>query len=452
MRLRFIKWLLVILSAAFLFNPPHTNGYLPVVAAQVTTCTSSVNAPDTAQENLDHTEDDWGVFCENSPTPRMGNVPTPSVDGESLECAITGGTVGNSNVHCYRNLESEPDAAMFTLDMAFWFTPTTCNNVGGESIVQALEFTMNKWYQGQRYEFAVQWENVGDGGPQWRYWDPNQPINQQWVPFNPPIEQCLVGGNDQKHRLRIEGAIVGGQVELRSFTIDDQTHTIYLLPIKPVGDGQGDKLAVGVQVDGNSNTSPTPYSLFIDQVHFIRWPTLLSPILPEDGSVSLTQQPTFSWNAVPGAVRYEMQLDTTNPPRLTVVNSNTLSYTPPNPLSLTTYYWRVRSVDASGHISPWTQGRCLMVQSPIPSAPQRNFFTTHTPTLTWNRLSWAVGYEIQVDNLPSFSTPLEYTKEVSSSTLAVTPPLPDCLHYWRVRAKGNSNSWSAVNSLVINAP
>src|SRR5262245_4899413 len=98
------------------------------LSAQPSCDTGLMNAPNTAQSDLDHSVEDWGVYCENTPLPRMQNVSTPSTDGESLECAILGG-VPYSNVHCYRNLDSEPDSAMFTLDMNFWFTETTCNNV-----------------------------------------------------------------------------------------------------------------------------------------------------------------------------------------------------------------------------------------------------------------------------------------------------------------------------------
>src|SRR5262249_55886360 len=141
------------------------------------------------------------------------SVTTPSIDGKSLRCSITGGAP-YSNVHCYRNLLPEPAATAFTLTLSFWFSPTTTfNNQGGSSVIQALEFTMNKWQQSKRYEFALQWQNVGDGAPQWRYWVPNQ---SAWVSLG--ISDTLAG--NQWHVLMLEGDINNGQVHYQRFTID----------------------------------------------------------------------------------------------------------------------------------------------------------------------------------------------------------------------------------------
>lgn len=421
------------------------SGIQPRLAAQSLSCSGPVNGADSAQNNLDHSEDDWGVYCEGTPQPRMQNVAAPSVDGESLECAITGG-VQYSNVHCYRNLLPEPDAAMFRMEMSFWFSETTCNS--NDSIVQALEFTMNKWHQGKRYEFAIQWQNVGAAAAQWRYWDPAKHPQSPWVAFDPPILQCLVGGNTQ-HTLSMEGAVDGGQAELRTFTIDGQAHIVNL-KAPPVNDNAS-QLAVAVQVDGNA--SETPYSLFIDQVNFTRW---VSPLAaPLDGSVSTTNSPTFSWNAVPNAVQYEMQLGFVYPPTTTVLKSNALTYASSD-LMLRDYYWRVRGIQANGDLLPWSPIECVNIQSPLQGRPQLTYFNTREPNLSWKALTWATEYQIQIDDSSAFTLPLEYDATVSSATLSATPfPLHDCTHYWHVRAK-NANgvwqSWSATDNFFINAP
>ncbi|HEX2905244.1 MAG TPA: hypothetical protein VHO69_00180 [Phototrophicaceae bacterium] len=418
-----------------------------VARAQVTSCTGPINPPSSQQENLDHVAADWGVYCEGGPAPMLRNVATPSVDGESLECAITGGDP-YSNVHCYRNLASVPDATVFTLDLAFWFPTTTCANVGGTSTVQALEFTMNKWYDGLRYEFAVQWQNVGAGAPQWRYWDANQPADQRWVAFNPVISQCLVGGLDRKHTLYLEGAIVAGQINLRRFTIDGETHVVNLTIAPANVPGTPDQLAVAVQLDGNANE--TPYSLFIDQVHFRHW--ALDLTAPADGTFLSTNPPTLNWSPVSDAVRYEVRLDTANPPNRLVANSTTLNYTPSTPLLSGAYYWQIRAVDAAGQTSP-SRTACFLMES---SLPWLNYSTSTTPTLTWNPITWATQYQIQIDDAPTFIEPLEDNQVVSAATLTITAaPLHDCTHYWRVRGKktnGDWGAWSKVETLVVNAP
>src|SRR5688500_15414256 len=68
--------------------------------------------------NLDDDASTWGVFTEvptpgtPPPTWELNNVSSPSLDGRSLRCALTGGHP-YSNVHCYRNLTADPTSIYF---------------------------------------------------------------------------------------------------------------------------------------------------------------------------------------------------------------------------------------------------------------------------------------------------------------------------------------------------
>jgi hypothetical protein len=224
------------------------------------------NPPSSAIHDLDDDAADWGVYCEGSPSWVKANVGLPSIDGKSLRCSITGGTP-YSNVHCYRNLLPEPATSVFTFTLSFWISPmTTCSNQPNPSIVQALEFTMNKWHQFKRYEFALQWQNVGDGAPQWRYWNPHQ--TEQWVSINPPITQCLQ--SEQWHTLTMEGEIRNGQVHYSGFKINQNVYSLEVTVPHVDATGESDRLAVAIQLDGNSTESP--YDVFVDSVSFIRRP------------------------------------------------------------------------------------------------------------------------------------------------------------------------------------
>jgi hypothetical protein len=76
-------------------------------------------------------------------------------------------------------------------------------------------------------------------------------------------------------------------------------------------------------------------------------------------------------------------------------------------------------------------------------------------TLTWNRVSWAQGYQIQVDNTSDFR-PVTYTVEVTADTLSANlDNLIDCTYYWRVRAKINDTTWgpwTAVQQFRLDLP
>jgi hypothetical protein len=253
-------------TAWYLFAERKYNPFWQIgTSGAVTACGASpANAPNSAQHNLDSDVASWGTYCEQTPTVRMENATTSVLDGTSLRCALTGGAP-YSNVHCYRNLLPDPAAQVFRLSLSFWFSPTaTLAGSNGAAVVQALEFTMNKWQQSKRYEFALQWENVGDGAPQWRYWDPHKP--EPWVGMSLPgaLERGVW------HALTLEGTILNGQVYYTRFSIDQQTHRIDRAVAAVPASGEPDRLAVAVQADGNAVLDP--YDLFIDQVNFARWP------------------------------------------------------------------------------------------------------------------------------------------------------------------------------------
>jgi hypothetical protein len=223
------------------------------------------NLPSTALHDLDEYAMDWGVFCEGATQVWMKeNVATPALDGTALRCGIANSTP-YANIHCYRNLLAQP-AAAFSLRLHFQFTPTTCNNQGTPSIVQGIEFSVSRWQQATRYEFALQWQNVGAGAPQWRYWDPQQQPANRWVPFTPPISQCLSGAG--WHTLVLEGMLAGAQmpyqVHYQGFMIDQAYHSLDISVPPAAALGELDRLAVAVQLDGNA--AGTSYDLFIDQV------------------------------------------------------------------------------------------------------------------------------------------------------------------------------------------
>jgi hypothetical protein len=228
----------------------------------------------------------WHVDYTEVPTPgtppptwELNNVLNPSLNGRSLRCGLTGGTA-SSNVHCYHDLlDTDPGSNTFTLNMSFYYRPpSTFNNVGGTSTVQAIEFSMSKWSDEIRYEWAVQWDNVNDegdtGAPKWRYWgrrdpnDPNSPLD--WLDLN--IPGALIG--ERWYTIELKGEILARKVHYQQFTLDDRQGSSHTYPLSmpailpdPAG-GWPNKMAVAVQLDGNKDATDhlTPYEVFVDQV------------------------------------------------------------------------------------------------------------------------------------------------------------------------------------------
>jgi len=105
-------------------------------------------------------------------------------------------------------------------------------------------------------------------------------------------------------------------------------------------------------------------------------------------------------------------------------------------------------------------GRFGDISTPVSTeaAPLRNYYTTTQPTLTWNSISWATAYEVDVDQSSTFSVPLDYTTVTSSPSIlsATTSILTDgTTYYWRVRAKksdGTWGNWSITETFSVDAP
>ncbi len=114
----------------------------------------------------------------------------------------------------------------------------------------------------------------------------------------------------------------------------------------------------------------------------------------------------------------------------------------------TTYYIRLGS--SNGVSSALT----LQVTAPH-GAPLRNSFVTQPPTLTWNRVTNATRYEIQVSKLSTFTTSVFPIASVPAGQLFfTTPQLAKGVYYWRVRAiRGTAvGAWSAFDSFVVQGP
>jgi hypothetical protein len=211
--------------------------------------------------DLDDDAAAWGIYKEQAPQAVLESVVAPSTgSGPALRCGLAGGEP-YSNVHCYRNLSLSGSPRSFIFRLSFWYSPpSTPNNQGQPSVVQAMEFSLSKWDAGARYELALQLENVGVGAPRWRYWDANQSMPERWVALEgqPPLAA------EQWHTLEIRGQGSEGTVHYRGFSIDGVFHPIDRRVSAAAASGEPDRLAVAVQVDGNGQG--IPWDMMIDDV------------------------------------------------------------------------------------------------------------------------------------------------------------------------------------------
>lgn len=136
----------------------------------------------------------------------------------------------------------------------------------------------------------------------------------------------------------------------------------------------------------------------------------------------------------------------TNPAFSGVITSENVTGGNYNPARMSdgVYYWRVRAMTGSA-AGEWSVTRSFTILTPAP-APM--YFTQETPTLTWGRITWAAGYEIQIDDNADLSSPF-VSEPVDENTLEfMTSALPNGKYYWRVRALPDG-AWSAAQRFEV---
>jgi choice-of-anchor B domain-containing protein len=113
---------------------------------------------------------------------------------------------------------------------------------------------------------------------------------------------------------------------------------------------------------------------------------------PANGAADQPQRPSFTWQPVPGATGYELQI-ASGPTFTTVVQSatglGTTTHTASSDLATnTTYYWRVRAVTACG-TGPYSAPRSFTTAAPLAGCPLGTTAETHLTESFEGRPRWS---------------------------------------------------------------
>jgi hypothetical protein len=121
--------------------------------------------------------------------------------------------------------------------------------------------------------------------------------------------------------------------------------------------------------------------------------------------------PQFDWDPIPGAARYEIEVNSSEDfapgSKVCCADPTTgTSLSPTKPFPNNTYYWRVRARDIDGNAGAWNRGPDF-VKFFVPGAPNLRLrdnvseslaagSTTSSPVIAWDRVPGASSYEVQV--------------------------------------------------------
>jgi large repetitive protein len=181
-------------------------------------------------------------------------------------------------------------------------------------------------------------------------------------------------------------------------------------------------------------------------------------VLPVNGAGGQPVNPTLSWNAVPGASYYRLQVsDDPGFPGTVIFDDAAITITSRQigPLNGSkTYFWRVNARNVGGtSTSLWSPTRSFTTRIDTPTAPvllaplNGAVDVGFTPTLQWNQASSAAFYTVQMSFDSLFRTLMYERTPLITLTHNVGPLVPDTVYYWRVCSiNQNGSATSAFTS------
>ena len=192
-------------------------------------------------------------------------------------------------------------------------------------------------------------------------------------------------------------------------------------------------------------------------------PTLLTPARR---SATNDNTPEFMWLEVNfDGGGYQIMVDDDRKFGSPAIDETTAegetSYTPSSGLPDGKYYWQVRAQNMNGSWGKWSKMVDFTVDttppaSPLLSSPSSGSSIVGTPTFKWKKVSDAVTYQFEYNDVDDPDEYIHRSGEIAKKTL-YAPPAMDVLtpFYWYVRAAdaaGNWSEWSDPFTVTIVPP
>jgi len=173
---------------------------------------------------------------------------------------------------------------------------------------------------------------------------------------------------------------------------------------------------------------------------------------PTSGSVLYDANVIFSWDAVTGAGEYQIRIATDSGMTNIIYDQTTTNTSQNHSLpALGVYYWQVRGINTPiiGGGSSVNSLAILTIPPTLIAPADMASATISDVTFSWDAVSGATDYQIQISLHPEFAT-IAFDDVVSDTTHIQSFIYPST-YYWRVRVADNGD-WSAVRQFTIQAP
>ena len=176
-------------------------------------------------------------------------------------------------------------------------------------------------------------------------------------------------------------------------------------------------------------------------------------LTPAADTTDLT--PTVSWDAIPGASRYELWVDDVDRGQQRVMhqtNLTTTSYTPTDSVPAGRYRIWVRAFDVEENATLWSSPHTFQVRVIPQFAGDINSTGNPRPELSWNAVDDADHYELWVRGLGQGQDPYIHETQLSGTQFTPTADMPIGAYYGWIRgvyADDSTTDWSAVERFRI---
>ncbi|RMD88210.1 MAG: T9SS C-terminal target domain-containing protein [Calditrichaeota bacterium] len=185
-------------------------------------------------------------------------------------------------------------------------------------------------------------------------------------------------------------------------------------------------------------------------------PQLLSPA---NNAIDLPPEITFSWNILPNAEWYHLQVSEESNFNTIFFEDSLITQTKKTVGSLPlrkTFYWRVRGLNSLG-VGSWSSVRSfttteVLLEPPILVSPKdKEINLPPEVTFTWEKVEGALKYHLQLSEDREFTTLIFNDSLITNLEIQFGPLELGKKYYWRVRA-GRINymgPWSEIRSFTV---
>ena len=183
-------------------------------------------------------------------------------------------------------------------------------------------------------------------------------------------------------------------------------------------------------------------------------PSAPLPLSPANNATGISTSPVLSWSSVSSATSYNLQISTNSSFSPTIANQTGITSTSDTINGLannTLYYWRVSATNSGGsspYSSSWSFTTIIAAPGVPTLASPSNAATNVSiaPTLTWNPVTGATYYHLQVSTSASFSSNVVNKDSLTVTSSSVTGLANSSSYYWRALA------WNAGGASAYSTP